>query len=112
VLLNEKLNSWTPSTPFTLAPASTAWIEVTILPAAYEGLFGHLVEVADVHSIPSGSSPSVGTGPDGIQESRDPLIKVQKASVWQELPLGAGAWQIYSLSDPGIEIVSCPGKGT
>ncbi len=98
-----------PVDAFTLAPASTAWLEVTILPGSSEGLFGDLGGIAEVHSIPSGSSPTVGTGPDGIKDSRDPAIIVQKALVWQELNLKSGAWQIYSLSDPGIEIVSCPG---
>jgi len=107
-LLNEQLNSWKPSTPFTLAPASTAWLEVTILPGSAEGLFGTIAGVADVHSIPNGSSPTIGTGPDGIQDSRDPTTVIQKAGIWQQLSLKAGAWQIYSESDPGIEIVSCP----
>jgi hypothetical protein len=112
VLLNEKLDPWNPSTPFTLVPASTAWIEVTILPFSYDGLFGDVGGVAEVHSIPSGSSPTVGTGPNGIKDPKDPAIIVQKGLVWQELNLKSGAWQIYSVSNPGIEIVSCPQSGT
>jgi hypothetical protein len=112
VLLNEKLDPWNPSTPFTLAPASTAWLEVTILPFSSEGLFGTIAGVAEVHSIRGGSSPAVGTGPNGIKESKDPAIIVQTALTWQELSLGAGAWQIYSESNPGIEIVSCPRVGS
>jgi hypothetical protein len=108
VLLNEQLDSWNPSTPFTLARASTAWLEVTILPFSAEGLFGGIGGIAEVHSIPSGSSPTVGTGPDGIKDSRDPAIIIQKALIWQQLSLKAGAWQIYSESNPGIEIISCP----
>ncbi len=111
VLLNERLDPWTPSTPFTVAPASTVWLEVTILPFSSEGLFGTIAGVAEVHSIPAGSSPTVGTGPDGIKESKDPAIIVQKALTWQELSLGTGAWQIYSESNPGMEIVSCPRIG-
>jgi hypothetical protein len=108
VLLNEQLDSWNPSTPFTLAATSTAWLEVTILPGSSEGLLGTIAGVATVHPIPSGSSPTAGVGPDGIKDSRDPVINVQKALTWQALSLRAGAWQIYSEFDPGIEIVSCP----
>jgi len=61
-----------------------------------------------VYPIPSGSSPNVGTGPGGIKDSKDPAINVEKALIWQALSLRAGAWQIYSEFDPGIEIVSCP----
>jgi hypothetical protein len=112
VLLNEKLADWTPSTPFTLAPKSAAWLEVTILPFSAEGLLAGFAGIAEVHSIPSGASPTVGTGPDGIQDSKDPAIIIQKAGIWQQLSLKSGAWQIYSESNPGIEIVSCPRTGT
>ncbi len=112
VLLNEKLDPWNPSTPFTVAPASTVWLEVTILPFSSEGLFGTIAGVAEVHPIHGGSSPTIGTGPDGIKESKDPAIIIQKGLTWQELSLGKGVWQIYSASNPGIEMISCPRKGT
>jgi hypothetical protein len=106
-LLSAKLDPWVPSAPFTLAPASTAWLQVTRLPVSSEGLLAGFAGVAELHSMPSGSTPTVGTGPDGIQESKDPAIIVQKGLTWQPLSLGAGIWQLYSESNPGIEVVSC-----
>lgn len=106
-LLHANLDPWTPSAPFTVPAASTAWLQVTKLPFSSEGLFGSIAGVAEVHSMPSGATPTVVTDSNGNQESRDPAIIVQKGLTWQELTLGAGAWQLYSASNPGIEVVSC-----
>jgi hypothetical protein len=111
VLLNEQLDPWIPSTSFTLAPASTAWLEVTIRPQSAEGLLAGFGALAEVYSMQSGSGPSLVRGPNGILDSRDPAIIIQNALVWQQLSLKAGAWQIYSVSNPGIEIVTCPSTG-
>ena len=103
-LLNTRLEPWVSSAPFTVLRVSEVWLQVTTLPSSSDGLFGSIAGVAELHSIPEGTSPSV----NGNHESMDPAIIVQKALTWQELSLGPGAWQLYSLSDPGIEVVSCP----
>jgi hypothetical protein len=110
-LLKARLDPWIPSASFTIAPASTAWLQVTTLPTSSEGLFGSIAGVAEVHSIPSGVSPLVVTNSSGDKESRDPATVVQKALTWQELKLTAGAWQLYSASNPGIEVVGCTKVG-
>lgn len=106
-LLKANLDPWTPSAPFTLPAGSVAWLQVTRLPASAEGLFGTVAGVAELHSIPSGATPSVVTQAKGDKQSQDPSIVVQKALTWRKLPLSPGAWQLYSASDPGIEVVSC-----
>ena len=108
-LLKVNLDPWTPSAAFTLAAGSVAWIQVTKLPFSAGGLFGTIAGVAEVHSIPSGATPNVVTKANGDKESQDPAIVVQKALTWQKLTLAPGAWQLYSESNPGIEVVSCVG---
>jgi len=60
----------------------------------------------------SGAAPNLVTNSNGNQESRDPAIIVQKALTWQKLDLAPGDWRLYSMSDPGIEVVSCPQAGS
>lgn len=103
-LLKARLEPWVTSAPFTVQRSSAAWLQVTTLPAASEGLFGSIAGIAELHSIPAGASPVY----DADHLPTDPAINVMKALTWQELSLGPGAWQLYSMSDPGIEVVSCP----
>lgn len=107
-LLNSHLDSLMPSQPFTLKSGSTGWIQVTVLPSSYEGLFGDVGGVAEVHPVHSGVPPNLAPTANGGQESRDPSIVIDKAGTWQQLPMGPGDWQLYSFSNPGIEVVSCP----
>ena len=107
-LLNVTLEAWTPSSPFTICAGSDAWIQVTKDPASAEGLFGTLNGIAELYSIPSGATPNITTEPNGYRDPHDPSITIDKALTWQELKLKAGAWQLYSFSNPGIEVVSCP----
>ncbi|HZK72810.1 MAG TPA: hypothetical protein VFD88_02250 [Clostridia bacterium] len=107
-LLKSRLEPWVPSAPFTVAPASAAWLQVTVVPEAADGLFGSIAGIAELHSIPNDASPTTGPGVDGNPESKDPAIIVKKSLTWQELDLAQGAWQLYSVSDPGIEVVGCP----
>jgi len=109
--LDVTLDPWILSQAFTVVPKTTTWVTVTTLPVEYDGLFGHINGVADLHSIPAGTSPTVGTGPDGIQESRDPDLVLQRDS-WQMLSLNPGSWQAYTLEHHlGIKLVSCPLSG-
>jgi hypothetical protein len=109
-LLNMTLVEWTPSPPFTVGSGSAAWIQVTKDPTSSGGLFGTMGAIAEVHSIPSGTAPNVVTGSNGDRQSQDPAIVIQKALTWQKLSLADGDWQLYSASNPGIEVVSCPGS--
>ncbi len=109
--LDVTLDPWILSKAFTVVPKTTTWVTVTTLPVEYDGLFGHINGVADLHSIPAGTSPTVGTGPDGNQESRDPDLVLQRDS-WQMLSLNPGSWQAYTLEHHlGIKLVSCPLSG-
>lgn len=107
-LLNTKLEAWTPTTPFTLESGNTAWIQVTHRPFLSTTLFGSLGAIAELHSLKNGAAPQIETDPNGDETSKDPAIIIQKPLTWQRLPFGAGSWQLYSESDPGIEVVSCP----
>jgi hypothetical protein len=107
-LLKSRLQSWVPSVPFTVGQGSAAWLQVTLEPEAASGPFGSIAGIADLHPIPSGSSPTTGPGVDGSPESKDPTIVVKKSLTWQKLDLAPGAWQLYSEWDPGIEVVGCP----
>jgi len=109
-LLKITLVEWTPSQPFTVRSGSVAWIQVTRDPTSSEGLFGTVGGIAELHSIPSGTAPSVVTSSNGDTQSQDPAIVIQKPLTWQKLSLEHGGWQLYSLSNPGIEVVSCPGS--
>ncbi len=105
-LLNANLGPWTPSAPFTLKTGTTGWIQVTKLPQADEG-FGGMAGAAEVYSLHKGATPNITTTSNGDKEPHDPSITIQKGLTWQQLPLGAGDGQLYSFSNPGIEVVSC-----
>lgn len=107
-LLNVTLDPWTPSTPFTLKPGTTGWLQLTKLPQADEGLFGGTAGAGEVYSLRSGAEPNITTKPNGDKEPHDPSITIDKALTWQQMPLGPGDWELYSFSNPGIEVVSCP----
>ena len=107
-LLKSRLEPWVPSAPFTVAQASAAWLQVTRVPEAADGLFGSIAGIAELHPIPNGTSPTTGPGVDGNPMSKDPAIIVKKSGTWQALDLAAGDWQLYSEFDPGIEVVGCP----
>jgi hypothetical protein len=111
-MLKANLDPWVPSATFDLPAGSVAWIQVTKLPAASEGLFGTVAGIAELHWVPSGVAPNVVTASNGGKESKDPFIEVQKGPPWQKMALAAGAWQLYSASDPGIDVISCPGAGS
>ncbi len=106
-LLKANLDPWTLSAPFTVPAGSVAWIQVTKLPLSDEGLFGTINGIAELRWIRSGATPNIVTQANGYKDSSDPLFEVKKGLAWQELPLAPGAWQLYSFSDPGIEVVSC-----
>jgi hypothetical protein len=108
-LLKAMLVPWTPSAQFTLKSGATGWIQVTTLPESDEGLFGNVAGAAEVYSVHGGVPPNVTTAPNGDREPHDPSITIGKALTWQELPMGPGGWQLYSFSNPGIEVISCPG---
>ena len=107
-LLNVTLDPWAPSMPFGVDQDKVAWIQVTHPPSSSETLFGSLGGIAEVHSLKSGAAPRVETSANGDKTSKDPAIIIQKPLTWQLLQLGPGIWQLYSLSNPGIEVVSCP----
>lgn len=107
-LLNVVLVELKPSPAFTLKDGYTGWIQVTRLPMSAEGPFGTIGAVAEVHSVRSGVAPNLKTDANGGVESHDPAINIDKSFTWQLLPMGSGAWQLYSLENPGIEVVSCP----
>ena len=77
-------------------------------PESSEGLFGTVAGIAELQSIPSAATPNISTQPNGDKEPHDPSITIDKALTWQGLDLRAGAWQLYSFSNPGIEVVGCP----
>ena len=89
-LLNARLDPWKPSPPFTLQSGATGWIQLTVLPASYEGLFGHIAGAAEVYSVHSGVQPNITTAANGDQEPHDPSITLDKAQTWQLLPMGPG----------------------
>lgn len=64
--------------------------------------------IAELHSLRNGTAPRIEASANGDQTSKDPAIVIQKPLTWQRLPFGAGTWQLYSESNPGIEVVSCP----
>jgi hypothetical protein len=107
-LLNATLEPWTPSAPFTIRGGAVAWIQVTRAPESDEGLFGTVAGIAELWSVRSGATPNITTQPNGDKEPHDPRITVDKGLTWQELDLQPGAWQLYSFSNPGIAVVSCP----
>ena len=107
-LLNVTLDPWVPSTPFALKSGMAGWIQLTKLPQADEGLFGGAAGGGEVYSLHSGAVPNITTKPNGDREPHDPSITIDKALTWQRLPMGTGDWQLYSFSNPGIEVVGCP----
>lgn len=109
-LLKTTLVEWTPSPSFTVGSGLVAWIQVTKEATSSGGLFGTMGGIAELHSIPNGAAPNVVTSSNGDRESQDPAIVIQKALTWQKLSLSHGDWQLYSASNPGIEVVSCPGS--
>ena len=107
-LLEVTLDAWAVSPPFTVAAKTTTWVTVTKLPMEYDGLFGHINGVADLHTIPAGEAPIVETRPDGNRDSKDPSIVLQQDG-WQTLSLRQGSWQVYTAQHQlGIRVVSCP----
>ncbi len=94
-----------------MAAKTTDWVTVTRPPAEYDGLFGHINGVADLHIIPAGTVPAIVTQPNGYQDSKDPFVVLQQGS-WQMLSIKPGSWQVYSAQhDLGITVVSCPPSG-
>ena len=108
-LLNVVLEPWTPSPPFILGTGKIVWIQLTRRPFVSDPLFGSTGAIAEVHPIADGTRPKVTTDPNGEPMAQDPSILIHKELTWQKLSMGSGSWQLYSESNPGIEVVSCPG---
>jgi hypothetical protein len=106
-LLSARLEPWVPSPAFTVAPETTAWVRVTKLPVDADGLFGTVGGVAQLHTVQAATPPQVVTE-DGNKVAKDPFVVIKQASQWQLLPLEAGTWRIYSVTNPAIEVVACP----
>jgi hypothetical protein len=111
LLLDLMLTEWTPSTDFTVSPNTTVWIGLTTLPVTYGGPFGDIGPVADLHPIHAGATPAIVTDSSGNKNSTDPIIELQNDQKFRKASIGPGTWQMYSNTDPGIRIVSCPGSG-
>jgi len=111
LLLDVILTEWTSSSDFAVSPNTTVWIGLTRLPVTYGGLFGDIGPVAELHPIHAGATPAVVTDSNGNKASNDPIIELQNDQKFRQASIRPGTWQIYSNTDPGIRIVSCPGSG-
>ena len=107
-LLAADLVELEPSATIEVPPGTAAWIRVTKRPTAAGGLFGEVGGVAELHSIPADAVPALVTDAAGNRRSADPSIVVRRALIWERADLEPGAWRLYSLSNPGIEVVACP----
>ena len=109
-LLDVLLTPGTPTPPFNVAPKTTVWSTITRMPASTTGLFGDIGSPATIHYIASGAVPAIVVQPNG-DTSNDPFILLDRPPGWKLLPIQSGAWQVYSLDDPGIMVVACPTSG-
>jgi len=103
-----KLTEKVPSADFSVPARSTVWVRVDFLPTSAGGLFGTVGGVAELHSVAAGAAPLMQTAANGDVTPLDPPIVVHKAVKWERTALAAGDWQLYSLSDPTISLLSCP----
>ena len=106
-LLDARLANWTPSSEFTVSAKTSLWIKVTVLPYTYDGLFGDVGPVADLHMVHAGDQPAIFTDSTGYKDSKDPLIELQADNKFDQISILPGIWQVYANSDPGILLVSC-----
>lgn len=107
-LLDADLVELEPSDPLDLPSGATAWIRVTKRPTAAGGLLGEIGGVAELHLVAAGAVPAITTTDDGTRRSSDPSVVVRRALEWQRLELpGGGPWRLYSLSNPGVEVIAC-----
>jgi len=111
LLLDAVLAGWTPSSEFAVGANTTVWIALTKLPITYGGPFGDVGPVADLHPIHAAATPAIVTDTNGNKSSNDPIFELLNDQKFRKASIGAGTWQIYSNTDPGIRIVSCPGGG-
>lgn len=107
--LNAQMEPRELSTAFVIAPNQTVWVQVTLLPRHSEGPLGQLPgPVANLYYVAAGNPPRMVTSSTGEISSPDPVFPLEGGPRWQEVGIPAGNWQVYSNTDPGISIVTCP----
>ena len=102
VQLQDDFGHFPPSPPFTVKDRYAAWVQVT---QAVEGLFGNRTQL---YYIANGATPNVTTDPGGNLAFNDPTIIIDEPMTWRKLPMKPGTWQLYSFTNPTIEVVACP----
>jgi hypothetical protein len=43
-----------------------------------------------------------------VKVSGDPAVIIAKPLHWEQLRIDPGSWRLYSVTNPTIEVVSCP----